>query len=199
MQSDGGLVDFRRFSGLRAILSGPAGGVVGYAQTSFDKDKGKPIIGFDMGGTSTGTYRNRPFLLNGTGKLTYLHKQMSHGTLGRTSTFLKPTPQALHCRPRNWILTLSLLVAGRAWFGPTDYSGLGQRALVPTQARHVTERAVHLRLPMQTSSSAGLFPSTSRRSLAKMRTNLLISSSPESSLRSLKTILTQLSLPSHLD
>jgi N-methylhydantoinase A/oxoprolinase/acetone carboxylase beta subunit len=60
MQSDGGLVDFRRFSGLRAILSGPAGGVVGYAQTSFDKDKGKPIIGFDMGGTSTGTFRSKP-------------------------------------------------------------------------------------------------------------------------------------------
>lgn len=54
MQSDGGLVNFRKFSGLRAILSGPAGGVVGYAQTSFNKDTGKPIIGFDMGGTSTG-------------------------------------------------------------------------------------------------------------------------------------------------
>ena len=54
MQSDGGLVNFRKFSGLRAILSGPAGGVVGYAQTSYDKESAKPIIGFDMGGTSTG-------------------------------------------------------------------------------------------------------------------------------------------------
>lgn len=54
MQSDGGLVDFRKFSGLRAILSGPAGGVVGYSQTSYDKELAKPIIGFDMGGTSTG-------------------------------------------------------------------------------------------------------------------------------------------------
>ena len=54
MQSDGGLVNFRKFSGLRAILSGPAGGVVGYAQTSYDKQSAKPIIGFDMGGTSTG-------------------------------------------------------------------------------------------------------------------------------------------------
>lgn len=58
MQSDGGLVDFRRFSGLRAILSGPAGGVVGYSQTSYDGDAGKPIIGFDMGGTSTGKTNN---------------------------------------------------------------------------------------------------------------------------------------------
>ncbi|OKL59785.1 hypothetical protein UA08_04737 [Talaromyces atroroseus] len=54
MQSDGGLVDFRRFSGLRAILSGPAGGVVGYAQTCYDE---KPLIGFDMGGTSTDVSR----------------------------------------------------------------------------------------------------------------------------------------------
>lgn len=31
MQSDGGLTDMRNFRGARAILSGPAGGVVGYA------------------------------------------------------------------------------------------------------------------------------------------------------------------------
>lgn len=54
MQSDGGLVDFHRFSGLKAIISGPAGGVVGYSQTSYNKKSGRPIIGFDMGGTSTG-------------------------------------------------------------------------------------------------------------------------------------------------
>ncbi|KAJ9157698.1 5-oxoprolinase (ATP-hydrolyzing) [Pleurostoma richardsiae] len=57
MQSDGGLVNSRNFSGLRAILSGPAGGVVGYAQTSYDPESGKPIIGFDMGGTSTDVSR----------------------------------------------------------------------------------------------------------------------------------------------
>ncbi|CZR58696.1 related to 5-oxoprolinase [Phialocephala subalpina] len=57
MQSDGGLVDFKKFSGLRAILSGPAGGVVGYAKTSYDEFEGKPVIGFDMGGTSTDVSR----------------------------------------------------------------------------------------------------------------------------------------------
>ncbi|KPM38671.1 Uncharacterized protein C11D3.15 [Neonectria ditissima] len=57
MQSDGGLVDYRKFSGLKAILSGPAGGVVGYAQTSWDDDERCPIIGFDMGGTSTDVSR----------------------------------------------------------------------------------------------------------------------------------------------
>jgi len=57
MQSDGGLVDFRNFTGLKAILSGPAGGVVGYAETSWDEDERVPIIGFDMGGTSTDVSR----------------------------------------------------------------------------------------------------------------------------------------------
>ncbi|KAM3565266.1 hypothetical protein ARSEF4850_001448 [Beauveria asiatica] len=57
MQSDGGLSDYRKFSGLKAILSGPAGGVVGYAQTSWDEDERCPIIGFDMGGTSTDVSR----------------------------------------------------------------------------------------------------------------------------------------------
>lgn len=57
MQSDGGLVDFRKFSGLKAILSGPAAGVVGYAATSWDPESRVPIIGFDMGGTSTDVSR----------------------------------------------------------------------------------------------------------------------------------------------
>jgi 5-oxoprolinase (ATP-hydrolysing) len=54
MQSDGGLVDFTRFSGLRAILSSPAGGVLGFAKTAFDPKDSVPVIGFDMGGISTG-------------------------------------------------------------------------------------------------------------------------------------------------
>ena len=52
MQSSGGLADASAFQGKDAILSGPAGGIVGMAQTAvqagFDR-----IIGFDMGGTST--------------------------------------------------------------------------------------------------------------------------------------------------
>jgi len=39
-----------RFSGSRAILSGPAGGVVGYALTTYNAKIGQPVIGFDMGG-----------------------------------------------------------------------------------------------------------------------------------------------------
>ncbi|GAO17935.1 hypothetical protein UVI_02026870 [Ustilaginoidea virens] len=57
MQSDGGLVDVDKFTGLKAILSGPAGGVVGYAITSYDAETKIPVIGFDMGGTSTDVSR----------------------------------------------------------------------------------------------------------------------------------------------
>jgi 5-oxoprolinase (ATP-hydrolysing) len=57
MQSDGGLVPVSHFSGFKAILSGPAGGVVGYALTTFDKQSQVPVIGFDMGGTSTDVSR----------------------------------------------------------------------------------------------------------------------------------------------
>ena len=52
MQSNGGLADATGFQGKDAILSGPAGGIVGAARTAsaagFDR-----IISFDMGGTST--------------------------------------------------------------------------------------------------------------------------------------------------
>ncbi len=60
MQSSGGLVDAQMFQGKDAILSGPAGGIVGMARTAEvafahgDGLTGKvQVIGFDMGGTST--------------------------------------------------------------------------------------------------------------------------------------------------
>ncbi len=49
MQSNGGLTDASAFRGKDAILSGPAGGVVGMVASS-NEDR---LIGFDMGGTST--------------------------------------------------------------------------------------------------------------------------------------------------
>jgi 5-oxoprolinase (ATP-hydrolysing) len=52
MQSSGGLTDAHTFQGKDAILSGPAGGIVGMARTA--QLAGHPkVIGFDMGGTST--------------------------------------------------------------------------------------------------------------------------------------------------
>ena len=56
MQSSGGLTSAHLFEGKDAILSGPAGGVVGAVETAriagFDR-----LIGFDMGGTSTDVCR----------------------------------------------------------------------------------------------------------------------------------------------
>lgn len=52
MQSSGGLTASDRFRGRDAILSGPAGGIVGCVATAKDADFDK-VIGFDMGGTST--------------------------------------------------------------------------------------------------------------------------------------------------
>lgn len=73
MQSDGGLTSMDKFIGSRAILSGPAGGVVshmtylifgmsslqvGYALTTIlEGEDRRPVIGFDMGGTSTDVSR----------------------------------------------------------------------------------------------------------------------------------------------
>ncbi|MEH6403791.1 MAG: hydantoinase B/oxoprolinase family protein [Sneathiella sp.] len=52
MQSNGGLTDANLFQGKDAILSGPAGGVVGMTRTAAMSGYTK-LIGFDMGGTST--------------------------------------------------------------------------------------------------------------------------------------------------
>lgn len=63
MKSDGGLSPMDDFGGHQAILSGPAGGVVGYAKTSYrpslrhQEVLPSAVIGFDMGGTSTDVSR----------------------------------------------------------------------------------------------------------------------------------------------
>ena len=52
MQSSGGLIDTGLFRGKDAVLSGPAGGVIGMAATAEAAGFNR-VIGFDMGGTST--------------------------------------------------------------------------------------------------------------------------------------------------
>jgi 5-oxoprolinase (ATP-hydrolysing) len=52
MQSSGGLTEARRFCGKDAILSGPAGGIVGMVKSARAAGHER-LIGFDMGGTST--------------------------------------------------------------------------------------------------------------------------------------------------
>ncbi len=52
MQSSGGLAEAHHFQGKDAILSGPAGGIVGMVRTAVAAGHDR-VIGFDMGGTST--------------------------------------------------------------------------------------------------------------------------------------------------
>src|SRR6188508_2685971 len=52
MQSNGGLTDAAGFRGVNALLSGPAGGVVGMIEAGGDGGRDR-VIGLDMGGTST--------------------------------------------------------------------------------------------------------------------------------------------------
>ena len=52
MQSSGGLTEAHHFQGKDAILSGPAGGIVGMVRTAVAGGHHR-VIGFDMGGTST--------------------------------------------------------------------------------------------------------------------------------------------------
>src|SRR3546814_3127937 len=58
MQSNGGLAEVGAFRGKDAILSGPAGGVVGMVAASAPLGHRK-LIGFDMGGTSTRSEEHR--------------------------------------------------------------------------------------------------------------------------------------------
>ncbi|MCH0629973.1 hydantoinase B/oxoprolinase family protein [Kocuria palustris] len=53
MQSNGGLCPWYKFTGLKAILLGPAGGMVGIGHTCYDHESALATIGFDAGGTST--------------------------------------------------------------------------------------------------------------------------------------------------
>ncbi|KAH8693568.1 Hydantoinase B/oxoprolinase-domain-containing protein [Talaromyces proteolyticus] len=57
MSSDGGLRQAQKYTGNAALISGPAGGVVGVARSCYDLDDPRALIGFDMGGTSTDVCR----------------------------------------------------------------------------------------------------------------------------------------------
>jgi 5-oxoprolinase (ATP-hydrolysing) len=80
MQSTGGLCHASSFHGKDAILSGPAGGVVGGIETAlragFDH-----LIGFDMGGTSTDVWH---FAGKGSGDYEHQSEQLIAGVRLRT-------------------------------------------------------------------------------------------------------------------
>lgn len=59
MSSDGGLRKAHKYTGNAALLSGPAGGVVGVARSCFDIEDQKAVIGFDMVRTTPAAGRFR--------------------------------------------------------------------------------------------------------------------------------------------
>jgi hypothetical protein len=111
MQSDGGLVPVDNFSGFRAILSGPAGGVVGYALTSYSEDEKQPVIGFDMGGTSTGKTSVFYFCDLAQNGIKQCVAQMYLALMVITNMSLRLRQPALPFKHRNWIsIQLQLVV-----------------------------------------------------------------------------------------
>jgi len=128
MGSDGGLLDLDNFSGLKSILSGPAGGVVGYALTSWDEEKKQPIIGY--------VHAVFSFILRllshmyTTVSMLAEHQQTSRVTLDGTKPYTKPPLPVLLSNRHSWTSTPSLLEVDRDCSGGMDSSRLDRRAQV---------------------------------------------------------------------
>jgi hypothetical protein len=182
MQSDGGLVDVDNFTGLKAILSGPAGGVVGYAITSYDEETKIPVIGFDMVTPPSLTHQinfaasfffsKTLFTDTTTNEFnreapaqTYLVTEKAG-----TSTSLKPPPPASPSSRPSSTSTPSLPAAALASSSATACSSSGPNPPALTRALPATERAARRPSRTPTCTWAVSCPSSSPKSLAKTRT-----------------------------
>lgn len=107
MGSDGGLLDLNNFSGLKSILSGPAGGVVGYALTSWDEERKYPIIGYILCSIQYSLFdlRSRSAVL-----MWAEHRLMYPDLMVATKWFTKPQPPESLFSLHSWTSTLSQLV-----------------------------------------------------------------------------------------
>ena len=166
MQSDGALAPVASFSGHRAILSGPAGGYVGYARTTrWGGGEGKEaapfvpaqVIGFDMVKEND----ERAFLFRGAGWAAErdptgtntpsrllslpLHRAAprptSPASRGPTSTSMSQQQPASPSRRRSWTSTRSPRAAGRACFTATGSWKLALNPRARIRARFVTGKA----------------------------------------------------------
>lgn len=109
MSSDGGLVDASRFSGLKTILSGPAGGVVGFARTSWDEKRKTPIIGsVSSAGLFTVPWLTRVRVIDSTLEV---HLPMYHGFPAAMRLYMRQPPRVSRFNRHNLISTPSRLVA----------------------------------------------------------------------------------------
>ena len=133
MGSDGGLLNAKNFSGLKSILSGPAGGVVGYALTSWDEKRRQPIIGYASNGFVSIYASDQT-----QGWMSAEHPRTSPGLMGDTKWCTRPPQLALLSNPLSWI-SIPLQLEGV----PVLCSGTGssipvQRAQGQNLVRHVT-------------------------------------------------------------
>jgi hypothetical protein len=101
MSSDGGLVDASRFSGLKTTLSGPAGGVVGYARTSWDEKRKTPIIGsVSSAGLFTVSWLTKVRVIDSTWEV---HPRMYHVFLAAMRLYMRQPPRASRFNRHNLI------------------------------------------------------------------------------------------------
>lgn len=133
MGSDGGLLDTKNFSGLKSILSGPAGGVVGYALTSWDENRRQPVIG----------YAPNAFLLcrrpDSTQGLTSAElRQTSPGLTVDMRWFTRQRRRGSPFNPHSWTSILSQPEAVPALRLGTGCSILDRRAQGQSLVRRVT-------------------------------------------------------------
>ena len=148
MMSSGGLTAADLFRGKDAILSGPAGGVVGMAETGRSAGFTK-LIGFDMGGTSTD-------VSHFAGEYERAFETEVAGVRMRAPMMLIP-----HCRRRR---RLDPDISTAHDFG-SDPTPPG-----PIRDRNATAAAVRSRSPTPMSWSASSFRISSRRSSGLTRT-----------------------------
>ena len=199
MMSSGGLTAADMFQGKDAILSGPAGGVVGLAKTG--EQAGFPhVIGFDMGGTSTdvahfdgeyerafetevaGVRMRAPMMLIHTvaaGGGSILHYDGARFRVGPDSAGANPGPKCYR-RGGPLAVTDANVMAGKLIpdffpkiFGPAQDQPL---ALKLQGQRRRLMTASSLARSLRTSALLFVMPSSSRRWLlncSTMRRNLL--------------------------
>ncbi|CAM5631987.1 hydantoinase B/oxoprolinase family protein [Streptomyces badius] len=162
LQSNGGLREAARFRGKDAVLSGPAGGVVGMVRTSQQAGQDR-VIGFDMGGTSTdvshyageferelgtqvaGVRMRAPMMSIHTvaaGGGSVLHFDGSRYRVGPDSAGADPGP-ACYRRGGPLTVTDANVMLGRVQ--PAHFPAVfGADGDLPLDARHVRERFTEL-------------------------------------------------------
>lgn len=106
MCSDGGLKHSEKFSGNAALLSGPAGGVVGIARSCYDPSEGTAVIGFDMVKLTLISPPNFMSLII----CRAVQARIFHDMMENSSTFILQVLRAVLLAQRCWISQLLRLV-----------------------------------------------------------------------------------------